>query len=412
VFGTGEASRAARRSGRSLWWLLAAAAPLALLAWQVLAPTATTPPPARLAAAPHASAPPASAAAASTPRGPYSLAGLRAREAQRVLWQRRLERAQQTLDAYREATRYPPTSQPLTARRDQAYPNQWISEDRVLDDASGRGAPHLQTTQERVFVQGSESVRFTLSLRDEAGRVLPLRVLHASAREITPPDRGSLYPEVPVSFSDDGANGDAAPGDGIFGAELRPATHGFAGLSGQIRVEARLQYADRETSTSFDIVYTGEPPATWQGGVREAMEDGSLAFYLKAQVREGGRYVVAARVDDANGQPFALLGFNDELAPGAQEVRLALFGKLVRDVEPAFPLRLRDVDAFLLRPDAFPDRGLMPRLAGPVYVSRSHPLADFSGAEWNAEERTRYLNELSRDVGDAQRQLDRLSAGR
>ena len=44
------------------------------------------------------------------------------------------------------------------------------------------------------------------------------------------------------------------------------------------------------------------------------MQDGSLDFYLKADVREPGRYVVTGRVDDANGRPFALLSFNEEVA--------------------------------------------------------------------------------------------------
>ncbi|WP_156901580.1 hypothetical protein [Azohydromonas australica] len=50
----------------------------------------------------------------------------------------------------------------------------------------------------------------------------------------------------------------------------------------------------------------------------------------------------------------ALLTFNDEVAAGAQELRLSLFRLLVRDVKPVFPLTLRDVEAFLLRPAAFP----------------------------------------------------------
>jgi hypothetical protein len=144
----------------------------------------------------------------------------------------------------------------------------------------------------------------------------------------------------------------------------------------------------------------------WSGGVREAIEDGSLAFYLGVDVHEAGRYVISARVDDANGQPFALLGFNDEVGSGQQAFRLALFGKLVRDAQPAFPLRLRDVEAFVLRPDTFPDRSLMPRLPGVVHTSRSYALAAFSDREWSSEERDRYLAELGRDVADARRQLD------
>jgi hypothetical protein len=145
------------------------------------------------------------------------------------------------------------------------------------------------------------------------------------------------------------------------------------------------------------------------GGAREALQAGSLNFYLKANVSQPGRYVMSARVDDANGKSFALLGFSDEVAAGTQEIRLVLFGKLIRDGAPVFPLTLRDVEGFLLIPDRFPDRAMMPRLAGRVHVSGSDPLTSFSDAEWTSEERERYLAELTRDVNQAAGEVDRLT---
>lgn len=211
-----------------------------------------------------------------------------------------------------------------------------------------------------------------------------------------------------MNFNDEGLAGDSAAADGVYGVSLQPATQGFAGLFGQIRVELALQYRDQQGFTYFDILYTPDAPAVWQGGVREAIEDGSLSFYLKADVRQAGRYVVTGRIDDATGKHFALVSFNDEVGTGAQQFRLRVFGKLVRDAKPAFPLTLRDVDGFLLRPDAFPDRMLMPRLAGKVHTSQSHPPSAFADTEWSSEERERYLTELSRDVAEAQANVDQL----
>ena len=121
--------------------------------------------------------------------------------------------------------------------------------------------------------------------------------------------------------------------------------------------------------------------------------------------------LLSGRIDDAHGKPFALMTFNEELPAGAQEIRLTLFGKLVRDAKPAFPLTLRDVDGFRLRPDAFPDRSLMPRLADVVHTSRVYPLDGFADTEWSSEERSRYLGELGRDVADAQGRVEQLSKG-
>lgn len=410
-------ARRVRERGRSNWWLIAVVLAGACVAWLALDSSPAVPPQtvgaSRASNAPTSSNSRSGGEAATPVRAPFSAAGLQARQAQRALWETRLERARQTLDAYRQATLYPHSSQPLGAHPDQAYPNAPISEERPLAAGGGKGAEgvSLRTTQERIFVQGDESVHFTLSLRDSAGQALPLRVVRASAREITAPNSGSMYPAVPLAFNDEGSAGDATAGDGIFSVLLQPNAQGFAGLFGQIRVEAVLQYRDQQGTTFFDILYTPDAPATWQAGAREALEDGSLNFYLKANVREAGRYVVTARVDDANGTPFALLNFNEEVSAGAQEFRLTLFGKLVRDAKPVFPLTVRDVDAFLLRADSFPDRSLMPRLQGSVHVSQDYPLASFADAEWNAEERTRYLAELGRDVAVAQAHVQRLGTG-
>jgi hypothetical protein len=271
---------------------------------------------------------------------------------------------------------------------------------------------HVRTTQERVFVSGAESVRFTVAAEDDAGRSVPLLVTRAVAFDLPDPSQAAGRPQVAVAFSDAGTDPDMKAGDGIFSARLQPSTQGFADYAGTIRLQVQLNQDGRPGTINFDMVYEPQVPAVWLGSVREAQQDGSLNFYLKAKVSQPGRYVVSARVDDANGKPFALVSFNDEVAAGVQEIRLPLFGKLVRDGAPVFPLVLRDVEGFLLIPDRFPDRAMMPRLAGRVHVSGSYPLAGFSEAEWTSEERDRYLAELTRDVQQANDEVDRLNNGR
>jgi hypothetical protein len=411
-------TRVGRRSsqrGVSTWWLLPAALVVAWLLWpRTDSPHAAQPAAQSVAAwsAPAAS-PFATVRSESAAEGtaPFSKEGLQARQAQLALWKQRLERAQSTLEAYRLTTRYPHESRPISEHVDQIYPNKEVTEEVPLAVSGGKAAEGvtLRTTQERVFVQGNEGVHFSVSLRDSDGNALPLRVLRAFAAEMPPPRSASLYPQVPIAFNDEGRDGDAAAGDGVYGARLHPATQGFAELFGRIRMEVHLQFQNQQGITYFDVMYTPAAPATWEGGVREALEDGSLNFYLKANVQQSGRYVVTGRIDDAQGKPFALLTFNDEVGAGPQEFKLTLFGKLIRDGQPAFPLVLRDVDAFLLRPNASPDRSLMPRLPGQVHMSQTHAPESFSNAEWNSEERTRYLRELGRDVATARARTEQLS---
>ena len=136
----------------------------------------------------------------------------------------------------------------------------------------------------------------------------------------------------------------------------------------------RYSVAGRAGAVLFDVIYSPELPATWTGPVREAVENGSLNFYLKAEIRQAGRYIVTGRVDDAKGKPFALVTFNDLLGAGPNEVKLTMFGKLMRDQEAALPLTLRDVDGYLLKENTDPDRALMPRLEGKAFAGKPHPL--------------------------------------
>jgi hypothetical protein len=416
----GDPGERAPPSRRSRWgWMLAgAAAAGALFGWLIAGPQAregdTLAVPAADRARPAPVAPPPAPApvAAAASAGPYSAAGAQARAAQLALWQLRLERSQHVLDQYRAGTRYPQGSRPAAEQADQLRPNDPIVEEHPLreagrDRAAAEGV-RLRTSQQRVYVLGAESVRFTLALVDAQSRALPLRVLHANAREFTLSSVASLFPVVPVAFGDDGSGGDVTAGDLTYSAVLQPSTMGFAGLAGQIRLEVALEARGERGFTTFDLHVTPEPPAEWSGSPRDGVLDGALTFVLPLQVREPGRYVVAGRVDDAQGRPVALLTFNDELPPGAAEVRLVLHGRLLHDAQPAFPLTLRDVDGFLLRERGHPDRLLLARREGPVHASARHALAAFSAAEYAGEERQRYLAELTKDVDEAQRQVERL----
>ncbi len=342
--------------------------------------------------------------------GPYSAAGLQQRQEQLALWRGRYDRAEQIYASYRDAPRYPYDSRPITEHPDQVRPFAPISEALKLRDANGdlvKGV-HVRTSQERVFLSGAESVKFTVAVVDDDGKTLPLVVRNASAQSVPDSRTPIRMVQTAVAFSDDGAGADDTASDGTYAGRLTPATQGFAGYAGTIRLLVEVAVDGQQGVVHFDVVYSPDVPATW-AGVREALEAGSLNFYLKANVRQAGRYVVSGRVDDANGVPFALLQFNDEVAAGNREFKLQVFGALVLDKNPVFPLRLRDVDGFLLVPDKFPDRATMARLAGVVHTSANYARSRFSSSEWSSEERQRYLTEYGKDAETARRQLEELS---
>jgi hypothetical protein len=332
----------------------------------------------------------------------FSASAVQVRRAQLDLWQQRLVRAEDTLSKYKSSTRYPHEARPLAEHPDQLRPFDPVAEEMPLRTPGGQPAKgvHVRSTQDRVFASGAESVRVTVRAVDDDDRPLPLLVTRAMAFDLPDARRPAGRPQVPVSFTD--------AADGSLAAVLQPSTQGFPDFAGTIRIQAYLNQAGQLGNVNFDLVYNPLVPAEW-AGVREALQAGSLDFFLKAKVAQPGRYVVSARVDDAAGKPFALLSFNDEVAVGEQEFRLRLFGKLVRDGKPAFPLALRDVQGFLLLPDRFPDRAMLPRQAGTVHTSQAYALDRFSDAEWSSEERSRYLAELNKDVDEARKQVDALT---
>ena len=407
-------------------WALAVVLALALLVWWLYSDDISSAAPASASAAKAAAgaaqgtgtSPFASGAAgnaASFSSAPLSPEGLKLREEKLTQARARYERASQVFSSYRDATRYPHESRSIADAPDQVRPFDPVIEEKTMRNERGEPVAGitLKTGQDRVFLSGQDAVKFTVQAADKSGKVLPLLIARAAAQSLPDGKQLAQLRTANLEFSDAGqgsAGGvDDVANDGNFSARLSPATQGFAGFGGTIRVLVFVRADGKDGVAHFDVIYTEDVPAVW-GAVREAQEAGSLNFYVKANVRVAGRYVVSGRIDDARGQPFALVTFNDEVGSGLQEFKLHVFGALIRDKRPMFPLRLRDVDGFLLIPDKFPDRLMMARRAGVVYTSGSYTAENFSPNEWSSEERDRYLAEYGRDLDAARTELERLNS--
>lgn len=341
---------------------------------------------------------------------PFSELGLAQREQQRQAAQQRLAMAEQALVAYRAHARHPHGSRPAAEHPDQLRPFDPIAEEHPLRSPHGTALQgvRLRTTQERVFLSGPETARVSLSLVDARDQPLPLQFTRVVFKEVTEPGRTAQTAEQALAFADDGRGADALASDGVHSLLLSPSLQGFGSFAGRLRLEVWMSYGGQPGFVYFDLVYHPAEAARWLPGVEETVKDGSLQLNLRAQVLRAGRYVVSGRIDDADGKPLALALFNEELAAGDQRIALSVHGRLLHDAQPRWPLTLRDVEAFLLLPDAFPDRVMLPRRAGAVHRTQSHALSAFSASEWRSAERERHLAELGRDVDAAQQALKRL----
>ena len=354
------------------------------------------------------------AAQAPAPRGPQFFGQVQAgslplpddRASRRRQLVENVQLADHTYCSYRATSQYPVGSRPMADNPDQNRPNDPVASMNPmrLDGGGSEGRVQLQTSQSRVYMASGESVAFSLRAVDADGKTLPLVITRALAQGITY-GGARQTPQVSIPFADDGTGADPVPNDGAFAGVLAPAQTGLAAFNGTIRTEVRYNVGGKNGVVQFDVIYTPELPAVWAGAPREAVEEGSQVFHLPLEVRMPGRYIINGRVDDARGQPVALLTFNDVLGPGPNDVKLIVFGKLLRDQSPPLPLTLRDVDGYLLKENTDPDRALVPRLQGKVLTASAHSTKGFSDAEWQSEERSRYLTEFGKDLREARARL-------
>lgn len=319
---------------------------------------------------------------------------------------RQLEEVDQTLCSYEEASKYPLSSRPAAEHVDQLYPNQMVTESHAMRKKGGGSNADIQieSSQSRVYMAARESVLFSLRAYDQSHQSQNIYVTQALARGLSFDNKRNAT-QVTLAMADNGRDGDERANDGIVSARFSPAATGLAQFHGTIRVEVNFSVNGQAGFAYFDVIYSPELPATWAGKIRESTEAGALVFYLPLQVHRPGRYLVNARLDDASGAPFALLSFNEVLPQGLTEVKLTAAGNLLRDKEASFPLKLRDIDGFLLKEDSDPDRELIARIEGVAHQSKQYNLKAFSDAEWSGEERQRHLAEFRKDVALAKEAL-------
>lgn len=308
-----------------------------------------------------------------------------------------LSEAQQRLARYKQFSRYPPGSRPAREHPDQMAPFlPVVRQSPLVFGGEANDEVSVQLGQDRRELVGDETARLWVRCEDSLGKVLPCLVRQAVALPAPPTD--SQVAPAPLTFLDDGQNGDDRSGDGTLTAALRPSALGFSGFSGTVRVQLQIGLGEHRGGALFDLAYTPNAPARFAATVSETVVQGSLHLGLQIEVLRPGRYFVTGRVDDARERQFALVQWDGELTQGTHKVPLTVFGKLLHDEKPTFPLVLRDVVGFLFLDDSEPDRMHMPHLVGVVHKTKVYSLADFSEAEWDSEMKRRYLEEYEKDV--------------
>jgi hypothetical protein len=202
----------------------------------------------------------------------------------------------------------------------------------------------LRVTQDRDYLLPGETTLLTLEVATDDRRT-PFEVKGAELLQPKTAPDARAESLSSVTFRDDGVAPDEAAGDGVATARVSvpPRLRNF---DGELRVRADVSTASETGEVVFPLLVTSALAAKFTGHIREAVEDGSLAFYASVRVEKPGRYAFVGRVYDSARRAMAVLTSNTTLKPPAGEVRLVLCGALVRDEAVAGPWELRDLEGF------------------------------------------------------------------
>jgi hypothetical protein len=274
-----------------------------------------------------------------------------------------------TID-YERSSVYPPSSRPLRET------------DRSLIDWNARyemprpvlGDPQLRVlfTADRALVIGEEplNLRFVAYGAELSG-------LEVSAAPIN----NSVAP-ISVAMQ---------PKHGEFVGQFAPAALALTSPN-HVRFTARYKTS---TGVTDDVLIHAEVhpsatlPAAFTGRFREQVEAGSLAIYAEVNVAREGYYLVDANLY-SNASPVAWTRFKGTLPSGLTEVRLAFFGKVLRDhaaADPSSrtlgPYELGQLRGALLAPESDPELLRLAPAEAP-FTTKSYELDELSDAAFDS----------------------------
>jgi hypothetical protein len=307
------------------------------------------------------------------------------------LWQRRMEETQRAL---LQKTVYPPTSLPLAGKKDLIPPHHVEPWGRPLLDPKGgkEGRVSVRQTQSTLFLGAGEQGVATFEATAD-GQHPPVSIARSQLK-LTKANESTPGPAVAtVVFRDDGAPPDDVAGDGVYSAVVPPSLDVVQSFSGELVIETDLSVQGESGTLIWRFAQTGAAPARFTQTARDALEGGSLAIYLGIQVFTAGHYDIRGRLYDASGRPMAFLTFVDDLGTDTREVRLAAFGKVLRDQNAQPPFTLRDIEGWRYVLGSYPDREQMPMWPD-GYTTGPYDLSQFSDSAWNSPEKQARLRAL------------------
>jgi hypothetical protein len=152
----------------------------------------------------------------------------------------------------------------------------------------------------------------------------------------------------------------------------------------QVRIMAEVEVGKERRIITRDFTYTPRPVLEVLS-MSDRLENGSLVVTLRVKVHQPGLHTFEANAMSADGEiPIAYTDSSHTLGKGTASVDLVFFGKIFHELDLAGPYLIRDVRGFLRDLDGGENVWWS---AARSHKTKAYANTDFSGAEWDAEEK-------------------------
>lgn len=365
----------------------------ALLAWLLWPKPAPAPAPAAAAPAPLPMARQAEPEHRRGPGVPEDTAKLLAAAGAPTV-----EKIARAIDHFKEMNVYPPWSRAHDLG--SKYLVEWqkpAASDLPMDETPGSETLY-RFDADRAHVMYGEAITSFIEVwrvGDKSRRV-PITVHAAYVNATSGP---STARTLPLSYHDDGLDGDEVAGDLRYTNRFVPSAHAALKSAQQVHLLADVESGGQRRQMMREFTYAPRKVVEVLN-VTEAQKDGSLAVTLTVDVIEAGTYTFLANLMAADGTPIAWAEKPSPLGRGHHAVELVFFGRGIVEKGLNGPYHIRDVRGWLnfFNGEEMPIWFHEPR----TFTTRPYLAKSFSGAEWNGPEKQAQLRSLEETLRKTQ----------
>jgi hypothetical protein len=301
-----------------------------------------------------------------------------------------VEKIQRAIDHFKEMNVYPPWSRAHDLGSKYLVDWQKPAASELPMDESPNAETMYTFDADRAHVMHGEAITSWIEVwrvNDKSRRV-PITVHAAYVNATSGPSTAHL---LPLSYHDDGLDGDQVAGDLRYTNRFVPSAQGVLKSAQQVHLLADVESGGQRRQMMREFTYAPRKVLEVLN-VTETIKDGSLAVTLQVNVIEKGIYTLLANLMAPDGTPIAWAEKSSPLEPGHRAVELTFFGRAIVEKALNGPYQIRDVRGYLnfFNGEEMPVWFHEPR----AFPTRPYLAKNFSGAEWDGPEKREQLHTL------------------